>query len=218
MCLLIVINFFLSSYVYANEKPKYNTWKIWKENKNIQVSYQPITDSHLIEIKAQATIKSSISGFLLFLQDVDNIHHWLDNAQSSQILEQITPQDNVFITHFNSYWPVSERYMLIKSRYWQNDDLSLEIQATDVHDEDGQQANKIKIDLIKAQWLITPLKNNTIHIQYNVIADPKGAIPAWLIKRLSLNGLWKTMNNLHIQLPLSPFQHQTIKGIKEYTQ
>lgn len=199
----------------ANTSPKDSLWLAYKENENIALSYRAITNSELIEIKAKTTIQSSISSFLLFIQDTQNIHQWLDNVHSSEVLEAITPQENVFITHFNSFWPISTRYMIVKSHYWQNEDLSLEIKVDDVADEKYRIKNMIQIKVIKAHWRIQPNKDNTITIEYNVIADPKGNIPTWLTKRLSLNGLWKTMNNLQEQLPLSRWQSHTIEHIKE---
>ena len=59
---------------------------------------------------------------------------WLDNAESSQVLEHISAQENIFVVNFKSFWPVSERYMIINSSHWQNDDLSVEIEVENVND------------------------------------------------------------------------------------
>lgn len=201
---------------FTTEPLNYSSWKTWKENKNIKVNYQQIKGSDLIEIKAQATIQSSLAGFLFFIQDTDNITQWLDNAHSSNVLKQISPQENVFITSFKSYWPITERYMVVSSRYWQNEDLSLEIEVKDINEKEYLNNEQIKIELLKAHWKITPVDRQNINIVYTIIADPKGAIPFWLTKRISLNSLWKTMNNMQKQLPLSPWQKHTIKKIKEF--
>ncbi|WP_426357659.1 START domain-containing protein [Pseudocolwellia sp. HL-MZ19] len=199
-------------------------WKTWKEDNNIHVAYHKSKNSPLIEIKVNTTIQSSLSSFLLFIQDTKNMPLWLDNAHSSQVIENISPQENLFIVNFNSFWPVSERYMLINSRHWQNDDLSVEIQVEDVNKPAYLQNNMIKIEVIKAHWLIKPVDNGNINITYTVIADPKGIIPHWIVKRISLNSLWKTMNNMYEQLPLSNWQTHTlpyiiennsVKGIKD---
>jgi hypothetical protein len=218
-----------SSYSFSQNQPKKTTgnissnshWKTWKENKNIKVNYQQIKGSNLIEIKATLNVKSSLAGFLLFIQDTKNIKQWLDNAKSSEVLKQLAPQENIFITRFKSYWPISARYMVVNSRYWQNDDLSLEIAVKDVIEKKSLEKeyinnDMIKIEVIKAHWLIEPTSDNNINIVYNIIADPKGSIPFWLTKRVSLNSLWKTMNNMHKQLPISPWQQQSLPNIKEF--
>jgi len=213
--ILLMNILFLPAYCFAKNAPALPSWTTWKESKHIKVDYKNIDASDLIEIKAKATIKSSLSGFILFIQDTQNINQWLDNVHSSNVLNVVTPQENIFITHFNRYWPISERYMVVTSRYWQNSDLSLEISMRDINNERYLEKDKIKIEVKKAHWRIQPNKDNTITIEYTVIADPKGKIPVWLTKRLSLNGLWKTMNNLQEQLPLSRWQSHTIENIKE---
>jgi hypothetical protein len=190
-------------------------WKTWKQNNNIHVTYHKSKNSPLIEIKVNATMQSSLSGFLLFIQDTKNMPIWLNNAESSQVLEHISAQENIFVVNFKSFWPVSERYMIINSSHWQNDDLSVEIEVENVNDETYFQNDMIKIEVLKAHWLIEPADNGNINVTYTVIADPKGIIPHWIVKRISLNSLWKTMNNMYEQLPLSNWQTHTLPYIIE---
>jgi hypothetical protein len=194
---------------------KNRVWKTWKENNNIHITYHKSKNSPLIEIKVSAQIQSSLSGFLLFIQDTENMPMWLDNAESSQILEHISTQENIFVVNFKRFWPVSERYMIINSNHWQNKDLSVEIKVQDVNDKAYLQKGMIKIEVIKAHWHIAPSVNGNISVTYTVIADPKGIIPHWIVKRVSLNSLWKTMNNISEQLPSSNWQTHTLPYIVE---
>lgn len=68
--------------------------------------------------------------------------------------------------------------------------------------------------MISAHWLITPLINNQISIEYQFIADPQGSIPKWLINRLTLQSIWTTLDNIEQQLPDSPWQKQTLPQIE----
>jgi len=192
-----------------------DSWTLWKKNEAIKISYQKLDDTPLIEIKVNATIKSTLSGFLLFIQDTDNIPNWLDNAKSSKVIKYYSVQENLFITHFNSFWPISKRYMLINSRHWQNEDLSVEIMVKDINEEEYLHHNRIKIEVKKAHWHIKPIENGNIHITYTIVADPKGVIPFWITKRVSLNSMWATMNNMLQQLPISHWQKGSLPYITE---
>jgi len=46
-----------------------------------------------------------LSGVLLFIQDTKNMPIWLDNAESSQVLEHISAQENIFVVNFKSFGP-----------------------------------------------------------------------------------------------------------------
>lgn len=213
--LLLALVFPLFTLAAQSELFEDKIWTTWKENNNIHIAYHKSKSTPLIEIKVSAKIQSSLSGFLLFIQDTENMPMWLDNAESSKILEHISTQENIFVVNFKSFWPVSERYMIINSNHWQNKDLSVDIKVQDVSDKTYLQENMIKIEIINAHWLISPSDNGNINVTYTVIADPKGRIPHWIVKRISLNSLWKTMNNISEQLPLSNWQKHTLPYIVE---
>jgi len=190
-------------------------WVMWKETEHLSVKYRELKDKPLLEIKSQVTIQSSISGFILFIQDTQNINKWLDNAKSSKVLEQVTPHQNTFVTHFKSFWPIKPRYMVVSSHFWQNDDFTLEIVVTNNESEKYLVPSKIKIDVLAARWLVTPHVDDTITIEYRFIADPQGSLPLWLVKRLQLNSIYKTMNTLREQLPSSVWQSHQLPHITE---
>lgn len=105
--------------------------------------------------------------------------------------------------------------MVVTSHYWQNPDKTLEIAVEDNNEKNYLLKNQIKVEVIKAHWLITPVKENSLIIEYNFIADPKGKLPFWLVKRVQLNSIWETMKALKKQLPESVWQLQKLPHINE---
>ena len=190
-------------------------WKTWRESQQLKVSYRPSGYKDLIEIKAQATLNSTLSGFIYFIEDLPNMPNWLDNAESAEILEQFTVSENIFITRFNGLWPVSAREMIVHSRYWQNDDLSLEIAVIDANDFIAKHKKTVRMKVHNAHWKLIPTSANQINISYQFIVDPKGNIPQWLTKTMTLNGIWTTLNNLQEQLPKSHWQQKKKSHIQE---
>jgi len=222
------------------------TWKTWKENNQQSVSYRSIvidkhngTDGHiatrqLIEVKATAKVNSSISAFLLFIQDVDNTPNWLVNASKSKIIKQYSATENSFYITLAKIWPLQARVLLLHSTYWQNSDLSIEINLVDdmlnlneptkfIADLNIDEYLPVKIH--SAHWKITPklindndqpLKQTELFIEYVFIADGRGDTPKWLADHLALKSIWKSMRNIRRQLPDEKWQQQqTIRGITE---
>ncbi len=72
------------------------------------------------------------------------------------------------------------------------------------------------MQVLKAHWLVVPTKTSQIEISYQFIVDPKGNIPQWLIKPMTLNGIWTTLNNIREQLPNSPGQQKSRADIQEW--
>jgi len=190
-------------------------WKTWQENASQKVQYRSINNSNLIEIKGKTTLKSSLSAFLLFIQDVDNVNNWLDSTRKAKVISQISKSESIFTVYFDNVWPVKTRQIVMHSKFWQKPNRSIKIQLSDASDKVSDNKSVIKIALHSAEWLIIPKANNYITIEYTFIADPKGSIPKWLVHRLSLKSIWKTLKNLQQQLPSSPWQKLHIEGIVE---
>lgn len=198
------------------DKSKNEPWQVWRQDAELKVSYRTSQYNDLLEIKAQAQVASSLAGFMYFLEDLALLPVWLDNAESAKIINQITANENIFITRFKGLWPVSAREMVVHSHYWQNDNLSVEIAVKDASDSIIATKNTIRMQVLKAHWLVVPTKTSQIEISYQFIVDPKGNIPQWLTKPMTLNGIWTTLNNIREQLPNSPGQQKSRADIQEW--
>ncbi|PKG84366.1 hypothetical protein CXF85_08560 [Colwellia sp. 75C3] len=226
--LLTTFLLFISlSFAHATENP----WKLWKKNSSQSVSSRPAIidgniDKNLIEIKATAIVRSSLSGFLVFLKDVDNTQNWLINARESKVIKQYSAQQNSFYIKLTKIWPLQPRILILNSLFWQNDDLSLEIKLTDeanVEDYLLSSVNNfddyLQVKTHSAHWKIIPKQledeGSGIVIEYTFIADGRGDTPKWLADHFALKSIWKSIRNIRRQLPQEKWQQQTVKGITE---
>jgi hypothetical protein len=203
------------SSVKVTSKNSTELWKVWRTDDDLIVSYRPSSRKNLIEIKAQAKLASNLSGFIYFIEDLKQMPLWLDNAESASIIEQIAINENVFITRFNGLWPVSAREMVVHSRYWQNNDLSVEIAVDDAGTSIEKNKGFVRMQVHSAHWKITPTAFGQIEVSYQFVVDPRGNIPQWLTKPMTLIGIWTTLNNLREQLPNSKWQQVSKSGIEE---
>lgn len=196
----------------SNKEP----WKVWRKDAELEVSYRTSKYNGLIEIKAQAQLASTLAGFISFIEDLTQLPHWLDNTESAKTISQNAINENTFITQFKGLWPIAARDIVVHTRYWQNDNLSLEIAVTDASETIALTKDIIRMQLLKAHWHIVPTNVNQISIKYQFIVDPKGNVPQWLTKPMTLNGIWTTLNNLRDQLPNNKWQQKNRVDIKEF--
>ncbi len=219
--IIIVLTICIACSVQAASLTSELPWKKWKQSKNLSVSSRASTIDNLIEIKATALVNSSLSGFLLFLQDVDNTPTWLINASSSKIIKHYSATEHIFTVNFYAIWPLKTRYLQLHSHYWQNNDLSVEIQLKDDVDIDVdiKHSNAVRIKFYQGHWLLTPIINDEqqkqLIIEYTFIADSGGKIPKWFVNQLALKSIFKSMKKMSQKLPQSKWQRRTISGITE---
>ncbi|MGB1262596.1 MAG: START domain-containing protein [Cognaticolwellia sp.] len=190
-------------------------WKLWRSSDDIKISYRPSHYKNIVEIKAQATLTSSLGGFIYFIEDLKHMPNWLDNAKSADIIEQISATENIFITRFSGIWPVSAREMIVYSTYWQNDDLSVEIAVEDASEVIPANKKHVRMQVLDAHWKIVPMQRGKIAITYQFIVDPKGKVPRWLAKTMTRSSILKTLKNLQQQLPGSKWQQHRKAHIQE---
>jgi hypothetical protein len=194
-------------------------WKQWKKYKNLSISSRVSTIDELIEIKATALVNSSLSGFLLFIQDVDNTPTWLTNASSSKVIKQLSATENIFTVNFSAIWPLKPRHVQLHSRYWQNSDLSVEIKIEDDFSMDIAHSNAVRIKFYEGHWLLTPILNDKqqkqLIIEYTFIADNGGEMPKWFADQLALKSILKSMKKMSQKLPQSKWQRHSIPDIIE---
>ena len=224
-CLMIFIFAWVASPKASEQSDKHHAfelnkvaserWHLWRQTDALALYYQEVEGTPLIEIKVQATLNSSLAGFLLFLQDYPMIPNWLDRAESATLISQVSDTENLFITRFKSVWPVSKREMIIRSRYWQNADLSVELAVKDASHEVPIHGEIIRIKVIRSHWLLKPISNNRLQINHTILADPKGNLPIWLVNQVSLRSMWASLQAMQQQLPLSPWQSMGIPWIQE---
>lgn len=229
--------FFAALVLFLSSKSSANTeqapWKLWREQNNLSVSFVAVPNSQLIKIKAKNKITSSLSSALAFIQNTDHTSNWLANAKSSQVLKQISPHRRIFITHFDGLWPVKPRYMLLTSHYWQNYDLSIEVDLSDTQSDELSLitsitepmlepikatiavSDEIKVDVLQARWLIKPIDDNSLSIEYIFIADANGKLPRSFINKLALRAIWQSFTKMNEQLPMEKYQQYKVSGIKE---
>ena len=62
-------------------------------------------------------VETSYSGFLLLLEDSDNVPNWIDNVSHSEVLMQISANENIVYTQFKAPWPARDRDMVTYSKY-----------------------------------------------------------------------------------------------------
>ena len=215
--------------------------KFGRNNSELSVSYRSAValneklSTELIEIKATAKVNSTLSGFLFFIQQVDNTPNWLVNASTSSIIKQLSTNENIFLIEFLGVWPLKPRLLVLHSTYWQNNDLSVEIKLSDERNittaklipflsEDIH--NFLQIKTYQAHWKIIPQKvkvrgdektatSSQLLIEYTFIADGIGDSPQWLANHLALKSIWKSMRNIKRQLPKNQWQKHAIEGVVE---
>ena len=121
-------------------------------------------------------------------------------------------------TYTKAPWPVSDREATVENFIEQDPD-TLTVMITQ-HGRPNYQPNDdkriVRVAHLESRWVLTPLNNNTTHISYQVLSDPGGSIPSWLINMVAVSQPYKTLRGLSEMLDSHAYADRTLDYIKNY--
>ena len=75
----------------------------------------------------------------------------------------------------------------------------------------------VRINNSLGKWIITPLDNNQVRVEYTLHVDPAGSLPSWLVNMFSGEAPMQIFENLRLELKKSPQQTTTAMLISNST-
>jgi hypothetical protein len=73
----------------------------------------------------------------------------------------------------------------------------------------------VRVVLFKALWTLTPIKNGMVNVEYQLLLDPGGVVPSWVIKLGIVDGPYKTELKMKEWLFKEKYQSAKISFITE---
>ncbi len=154
-------------------------------------------DSHLKSIKAIFNIKTKPSILAGLLMDVDNYSKWQYKLTISEKLKQISATEVIYRAQYDVPWPVSDRDLVARLKLTQ--DMVTKVmmmEAINEHDYFPEDDNFVRIKKSYAKWIMTPIGQNLVKVEYFFVIEPGGAVPAWIVNLTIAEGPLHTFKNL----------------------
>lgn len=191
-------------------------WKLKKETEHIKVYYRKSTDSRVNELKLLTTVNSSLSGLVGLLRDVPNYTNWIYKCEKVEPLGRSTNAEGRYWAELDFPWPLQNRDMICHSRIDQDPEtkvvtIKVEGQPAYVEKKDGI----VRIEVLALTWTLTPLAGGQVHIEYQLLSDPGGVLPGWLINLAIDQGPTQTIRGLREQVASEKYQSRKLNYIKE---
>lgn len=175
-------------------------WRTWKHSQQYQVQYYQTAQGHYA-IKAKLFVaKATKAQFISLLHDTEHAPDWLEGVKRVKLLDSPSANRTLVFTHLNSPWPVADRELYTESCYEALDEQNSRLLIRSVDPDRDVGKRRVRIKELEALWVLTPRTDGLV-LEYQVEADPGGAIPTWLSNKVSLKSVYKTLMNLRRVLP-----------------
>lgn len=191
------------------------SWKLKVDEEGIKIYTRPSADSKIKAVKVLCTADASLSEMAAVLLDISSQDEWFYHTKST-ILLQVSPTEFYYYTELDFPFPFSNRDFVEHIKLNQNPlTKTLTMSVLNLPDYMPIKKDKVRVLQSNCGWIISPIDDCTIRIEFTLFADPSGAIPAWLINIFSLYGPLETFKKLKIQLTKPKYKNISLPFIKD---
>jgi ribosome-associated toxin RatA of RatAB toxin-antitoxin module len=191
-------------------------WQLRKVEKGITVYTRNTESSKYKELKAVYQMKTSLSSVIALLNDVDSYPKWIYRCGSSKVLKQASDQDLIRYQTVVAPWPVDNRDMIVQVHSWQDEKTGIVYQAVSALPDYAKEIpGHVRIREFRAKWTLTPMEKGIVEVKYELLVNPAGSIPAWVVNMAVVDGPFETSVNMKEWLMKEKYQQSSFAFIKE---
>jgi hypothetical protein len=182
----------VSSFCYAQDG-----WVLKSDKHAIKSYSKKVPNSKINAVKLESVFNATLSQFLSVLIDVESYDKWIYNSRSTRLLKKISPAELFYYSEVDFPWPTADRDFVSHVTIRQDPATKVvHVNAQNVTGWVPVSSKLIRIDNSIGEWIITPIANNQLKVEYTLQVDPGGELPGWLINSFSLTGPIETFKRL----------------------
>ncbi len=172
-------------------------WTLKTDEDGIQLYTKTVPASPYKALKTVCTLQTSLSSVAAVLLDAAHSKEWVYGTSSSRLLKQESPSVVFFYAEMGMPWPVTNRDFIVKISLTQDPvSKSITVLAENQPDYLPEKKKLIRIRNSSGKWLIDPLPNGRVRVEYQLYVDPGGNVPAALVNLFSGKGPIESFRNL----------------------
>lgn len=157
-------------------------WEKIYVDKGVTVSRADMPGTRLVGFKGDTIFDAPLTKVLYVLLDNAHRTEWVGRLYINRILEQKSPYDFIIYQAFNLPFPFSNRdyvYHGLCTRDPSNGAVTLQMNSVD--DPKAPPTVGVRAQLINSRYLLTPVDDAHTRVQVEILTDPKGLMPIWLV-------------------------------------
>lgn len=169
-------------------------WELRKNEAGIQVFTREVETSNLDAFKAEATINNTVQSLISTFQDLNSFYTWMPDCEQAELISFDGTKQYHYVEIYAPF-PVSNRDGCYLFEYEQQGE-NMKINISAVPELKPKVDGMVRVPFSKGYWLLEKLNDKQTKLTYTAIADPGGAIPAWLANSAVVSNPYDTMKNL----------------------
>ncbi|HEY4289337.1 MAG TPA: START domain-containing protein [Puia sp.] len=176
-------------------------WKLKTDKDGIAIFTRTFPDSKFKAIKVEVELDATLSQLVAVILDVNTGAQWVYSTKSSVLLKQVSPSELYYYSEVNVPWPAANRDFIAELRVVQDPHSRVvTIYGPTFPDYLPEKKDIVRVRRSEGKWIISPLANRKIKVEYTLRVDPGGDVPAWLVNMFATKGPYESFRKLKEQL------------------
>ncbi len=192
-------------------------WELKKDKKGIRCYTRRVKISPMHCFRGSIEVKGTIPNLVGFLMDIGRYTEWMYPTDESYILDRINETEAYIYTVHKPPWPASKRDIAVRRQwYYFPDTGGVTVTIKGLPDYVPQRDKIVRGYMIMAYYQLVPINDNTIEITYEVIVDPGGWLPVWLLNFMLVYGPYSTLQEIQSYQPYEEYKGKTYDFINAH--
>ena len=172
-------------------------WVLATQDQGIEVFVKAEAGSKIKALKLNCELDANIFQVVALLLDIPATVNWMPHTKSCFITRQISAGELYYYTEVNLPWPLNNRDFVTHLRVLQDPGTKVvTIDALVVPEPIATREGIIRIRQSKGSWNIKPLYKDRVQLEYELMIDPGGSIPASLINYFATDAAVAVIKNM----------------------
>ncbi len=189
-------------------------WKLIKNKDNIIVHTRKMPGQSIKDLKINTTFNTTMRELVAALEDFSTDQSWVKNTIFSRKIEERSASYFYFHTATDLPFPAKDRdAAMLYTRVQDPDTKVVRIDYTGAADKVPVDADYVRVPSLTAYYILTPVSDGQIDVEYYLRTDPGGSIPNWVINMAISVGPTDTMKALRQVLSSGRYAETIVPGL-----
>ncbi len=172
-------------------------WKMIKETEQCTVYTRLSALSSIKEVKVVATFDTEVDKFMSVLNNVPAYTDWVYKCGKARRLKTITKNEFIYYVTSDVPFPMKDRDIIIHSKQWFDPEIQgYRTRSVGLPAFIDEEAKYVRVPMLSSNWAIQPTEDDKVKVEYQILTEPGGSLPIWLVNLAITSGPLKTMKGL----------------------
>ena len=167
--------------------------------------------------RGTTTMPISIERIAYVLDDTESKKEWVSRLKEETRLEgNPSSYRSIAYQHYNLSWPVSDRDYVIESKWTVTKDMKLPTAILSIksiiRDDVPEIQGRVRGQLDRLMYKLEKLKSNQTRVTVEIMVNPKGLLPNFMINLIQKDWPITTLRQLHAQALKGSAIHEKLKN------